>query len=264
MGTCALCHVNAKLCRSHVMPKFGYQPILKLPGGRLRNWGAPKRPVQDGLKDWLLCVNCEGLLGKAETHFHKDIFQPLYHVDEEARAFGYGNWLLRFTVSVSWRNLLIHMRQSKLQHASEEQVRLIDQALETWRKFLLSETRNVGQFQQHLLLGELQEVTLSTSPDVQPILSRYLGRSSDMTVVIHTDRTVFVYSMFPKVVIIGFINVREPERWEGTRVKVGTGLLPKKRTIPSYFQEFLLHRAQRGREHFDKALENQSGEGSNF
>jgi hypothetical protein len=71
LGLCALCGQVSILCDSHILPEFLYRRTY-LDGGkgvelRLGNRGVRTR--QKGYTEPLLCVSCEGVIGKYDTYF---------------------------------------------------------------------------------------------------------------------------------------------------------------------------------------------------
>lgn len=69
---CALCHEEKELCDSHVISKFNYKP-LKEDEGRFYVVSADpdlnNQVVQDGVKQKLLCRDCEDKRNTWETYF---------------------------------------------------------------------------------------------------------------------------------------------------------------------------------------------------
>jgi len=142
---CALCRQERELRCSHIIPKFVYTWLKESSGtGFLRFSPNPNQRTQDGLKKDFLCGDCEVLLSKFETEFANNIFYPL-HKNEQLRLsdgpwFRYKSWCMKFAVSVSWRCLMV-AREFGLKHFSETQRLLTDQALETWRGFILGKPK---------------------------------------------------------------------------------------------------------------------------
>ena len=103
-GQCRLCDAESDLHLSHIVPAFAYRWLRESSGnGHLRSGSSPNQRVQDGPKRYWLCTICEGMLSRSETSFATKLFFP--YTDDEATLFIYGEWLLQFCVSVSWRVL---------------------------------------------------------------------------------------------------------------------------------------------------------------
>ena len=69
-GNCRLCLRESSLCRSHVIPEFLYRPIYDEKHQALHVSSSAEhrtRPIQQGLREYLLCRPCEDLLNRWET-----------------------------------------------------------------------------------------------------------------------------------------------------------------------------------------------------
>jgi hypothetical protein len=71
IGRCRLCQIDKELCNSHILPEFLYLPLyeekhhtfLMIPKGK------EKYPPQKGIREYLLCNDCDGkVIGKWETY----------------------------------------------------------------------------------------------------------------------------------------------------------------------------------------------------
>ena len=110
---CALCRDPAVLMESHIIPAFVYRWLKDTSvTGYLRAGTNPRRRVQDGLKSKLLCANCEARFNRWETSFATEIFHP-YNANERLEA-RYGDWMLKFCTSVSWRALKFFWNETGL------------------------------------------------------------------------------------------------------------------------------------------------------
>jgi hypothetical protein len=99
-GVCALCRAEARLCKSHMVPKFAVRWLKKTSAtGFLRKPLDPNLRRQDADKTRLFCQRCEWLLSLDEKRFRGVIFGPLHQ--RTADRFDYGPWLLRFAVSMA-------------------------------------------------------------------------------------------------------------------------------------------------------------------
>jgi hypothetical protein len=67
MAICKLCLLDKSLCQSHIIPEFLYAPLYNDDGrmmGITGVGGKGWKPVQKGLRDDLLCRECEALLNE--------------------------------------------------------------------------------------------------------------------------------------------------------------------------------------------------------
>lgn len=74
MPTCELCREERELCDSHVIPEFFYRPGYDEKGRaiKLDRRSASEPLVQSGMKEPLLCVECEQFLNDSyERDFHR-------------------------------------------------------------------------------------------------------------------------------------------------------------------------------------------------
>jgi len=75
MTICKLCKRARKLCRSHIVPEFFYKEIYDDKGRFfLRKAGKTGRQEQKGIREFLLCDECEGHLSKFEKYGREVIF----------------------------------------------------------------------------------------------------------------------------------------------------------------------------------------------
>ena len=90
MEYCKLCNKKAQLQESHIIPKLVYKWMKQSGTGRLRQNKILNRPLQDGIKEYMLCTACEKEFGKREDWFKKNIFEKylsnpntIYKIKEE-------------------------------------------------------------------------------------------------------------------------------------------------------------------------------------
>ena len=77
MTKCKLCNENKGLCDSHILPKFFFNWLKNTSATKLlRIADNPNKPVQDGVKRKLFCLDCEERLNKLETYFSNTFFHP--------------------------------------------------------------------------------------------------------------------------------------------------------------------------------------------
>lgn len=241
-GTCPLCKKDCQLVISHIVPKFVVNLLKKK--GRLRSQESPNKRVQDGKKSPLLCSSCEERLSAWERKAHKDIFLPL---SDSSRAIGriqYGPWALKFAVSVSWRVLLHHFSQYGLPCLTNGQRAKANEALETWRRFLLGELPNPGQFEQHLL--PLNLIAQYHGLNISPFMNRYIMLTLDMA-ILYSDRSVTIYTKMGNILLFGLVQKYAANRWKGTKLHVNSGsiMIPGTYVIPTEVLEFINERANK-------------------
>jgi hypothetical protein len=203
-GQCRLCGNDAVLQDSHIMPAFVYKWLKATSAtGYLRAADEPNLRVQDGQTRPWLCAGCESRFNKYETQFASEFFHAF---DENPSSrLRYGRWLLKFCVSLSWRQLLIRLEDGVLENEKSELLDAARAALQSWAAFLLDETPHPGRFEQHLLpLGAIEEHSVK---DMPANFNRYILRVVSMNVISVGGKEVLsIYKLGP-LAIIGFIKV---------------------------------------------------------
>jgi len=109
-GVCKLCKRRKVLCNSHIIPEFMWRQTYDENGRALSLNGGigKKRPLQKGLREYMLCRACEDILQKDETWFSNYWFQeqPLPNPAEgryiELNGFDFDPFF-RFHLSILWR-----------------------------------------------------------------------------------------------------------------------------------------------------------------
>lgn len=246
MPTCALCHADAELRDSHVLPAFVFRWLRERSAtGHIRNTDNINRRVQDGLKKPWLCERCEQLFSRDEQAFASRLFHPWL---AGASRIEYHAWLLRFCASVSWRVLRHAKGLNPDHHYTPEEDRAADDAERTWRDFLLGRSNGVGRFEQHLLPMDIIEST--TVDDLPDNINRYLAGYVDMDVV-GSSKTMMTYAKLGRFIIFGMVR-KGREEWKGSRVNAQHGHLQARRyVLPHGLIGFFRDRASICREAID-------------
>lgn len=241
-GICRLCDNEKELRESHVIPSFVYKWLKNSSGSGFLRFGIePNKRVQDGYKFYWLCDDCEGLLNEWETEFANSIFHPTLSGD--ASKVGYGPWLLKFCVSVSWRVLNLFMEEHDLSHYPENLQACAKNAFNVWKEFLLDKQPHPNKHEQHII--PLDAIESYTGGEMPANINRYILRTVDIDTV-WGGNSAFVYSKLERFVILGFIEMPKPRQWEGSKVHVKHGVVgPKNYTIPAQFGEYFMGKAKR-------------------
>lgn len=239
IGACAFCKQQASLRDSHVLPAFVFRWLRGRSGGggHIRHTENVNRRVQDGLKQPWLCDSCEGRFSRFETAFATKLFHPWH---EGNNRVAYGDWLLKFCASVSWRVLCFARGRNKDAQYTPEQERLMDRAEEKWRSFLKDDVSNPGEFEQHLLIFDLIEST--TVADLPTNINRFMTGAVTLDIV-GSERSLMTFAKLGRFNIFGLIQ-KGSSAWEGTKVHVKHGLVaPGNFTIPAGLLPLLKEKA---------------------
>lgn len=238
-GICRLCQVNAELQLSHIIPAFVYRWLRESSGsGYLRSSKTPNRRVQDGPQEYWLCANCEALFNRSETAFANQLFHP--YLAASGQRFRYGEWLLKFCTSLSWRVLQYHLSSKNHEAFESWALEAIKQAEAAWRAYLLGQTQHPGSYRQHIV--PFDQVGSFTG-NLPSNINRYLMRAIQIDFC-QGGKTLFVYSKIGRFAILGFIAQPEPSHWAGSRVNANAGTLePRTYTFPHSFRAYLTEQA---------------------
>ena len=239
---CRLCRQEAELAESHIVPSFVYRWLKESSvTGHFRFGDTINRRVQDGIKTHLLCYDCEGLFAAWENAFAREIFVPLH---EDGIMNTYGPWLLKFSVSVSWRILTYFKEYLDLNHFSEDLLRSTDDALDVWRDFLLDKRPNPDKHEQHVLAFR-GFVADRSDPELPSNFNRYVARSVDIDAACSKTQA-YVYCKMCRILLIGFIEMPHRERWRDTKIHVRNGTLEKQHyRIPVDIRDFMYYKARK-------------------
>jgi hypothetical protein len=232
---CALCLQNGDLQESHIIPKFVFRWLKK--GTPIRSNQNINRRIQDGIKFPLLCRNCEQVFSSWEKTFSEQIFIPLHDSKPVTRRIDYRKWMMKFAVSISWRVLIHYKIIEELKDFSEEKIKLINEALEIWRKFLLDEIEHPQKFEQHVLPIDI--ISTHNLKGVSPFINRYLLRSCHFD-IFTSENTIIVYTKLCRIMIFGFVLEKDSSRWQGTKIRVNKGdISPRYYRVPGYLFHYL-------------------------
>lgn len=228
-GICRLCGTATALRESHIVPAFIYRWLKDTSGtGYLRGGAAPNQRMQDGLKAYWLCGACEMHFSAWETAFANQVYFPV--ANSSARNIRYGEWMLKFCMSLSWRVLTFIQENGNLDHLSSELAATSLLARDSWASCLLGRAPHPGVFEQHMIL--VDEIARHTGGDLPPTINRYLLRTVDIDVAGSTKESL-VYVKLPHVIVLGIIRVPKIDQWVGTKIHVKKGFVGPARTVVS-------------------------------
>jgi hypothetical protein len=248
-GICAFCGGHKTLKESHVLPAFVFRWLRGRSGtGHIRQTDNPNKRVQDGLKLYWLCGQCEGQFSSYETSFANKVFHP-WHAGEYRCA--YDDWLLKFCVSISWRVLKFARGRDPNARYTDEQIVLMDEAELRWRAFLQGKVPHPAKFEQHLVIFDIVDST--TISDLPTNFNRFITGAITLDIV-GNERSLMTFAKMGRFLIFGFIQKGSNE-WAGTKVHVKHGLLkPSKYVLPAGLLDLFKDKAQ----HISKSMSEMS------
>jgi hypothetical protein len=236
---CKLCDNKNELLKSHIIPNFVYKWLKKTSGTDFLRYGEdPNRRVQDGFKPYYFCEKCEEKFSKWERAFNNHIFAPLNN--DKIGPYKYLDWLLKFAVSISWRNLIFAIDQGELPKELDNKAHI---ALDMWKRFLNNESPNPCKHQQHMIV--LNEVT-GGAGNIPTNINRYILRTVARGIYSINSKT-YVYTKMGKILLIGFIEYHKPRRyWNGSQIHAKKGILESNMSVlPPEEIGFFLSRAEK-------------------
>ena len=157
--------------------------------------------VQDGLKTYFLCSECEQDLSVDEREFNERLFAP-YHAGK-IQSVAYDRWLARFAVANTWRVLQFHLQGPVDGWPPMLHQRAL-RAAEHWRRFLRREVRGLTAFPVHMI---------ALSDDFSPDL--YTNKILEATVAVDSKwGDEFLYVKMGGLLIVGVIHDVDARRQE--------------------------------------------------
>lgn len=201
-----------------------------------RNIINPNIRMQDGLKEKLLCQECETLFSGFETYFSKNVFYP--YLRNTKISIRYNQNLFKFLVSLLWRILQYDL--SVWDDKSDKFYPLLLKTESDWRSFLTGGKKHPEYDCVHMFMADISE------NDSQPVLNlnMYLNRAMDGTVVT-SEEDCLVYAKFSRFLIFAGITPINNDLWINTRIDVvGGAILVPQELKDGNIGEFLIDRAK--------------------
>lgn len=238
LGNCYLCDTYCELQNSHVLPAFIFRWVRETSAtGYIRFGEKMNQRAQDGVKKPWLCSSCEGILGESERQFASLLFHP--YAEGCLTQRGYGPWLLKFCVSLSWRVLHWFLEENVLDDYSDTEHEVLIKAEKVWKEYLLGLRPHPASFRQHLFLASSVE---ATGGDVASNINRHLMRSSTIDLIKNKSKHL-VYTKLPRFFIFGVLRDERPSDWQGTKVNANHGVIPYEQKVPDVFFGYMNGRA---------------------
>ena len=227
-GKCKLCKRHGALEESHVIPRFVRRGlrgtgVVEDPKFYMGQGGQFFRIEQDLPKKMWLCRECEQLLSNSEKHFAEIVYQGLWNGRTGAGALN-DEHVHRFLVSMAWRawHWYNESEKSSFNRASNQD--RLREAEEVWRRYLLGNRNDVGDFKQHMLVQNAP--TAYPAGRAVDLNGYYWARGVNLDLLASggpEDSIHLVYSKIPKIAMFGIVEPKKSGYWRGTLVEPGLG-----------------------------------------
>src|SRR5271170_5402783 len=216
--TCRLCLLPKQLRKSHIIPAFVGRYLKETSAtGYLRDAASPNIRRQDLPTIELLCEVCEQSISRWERDFAQNIF-PIVQNDN-FKEIHYDDSLLKFAVSLSWRELVT--QEAALKIDLPQFSNRIAKTLENWRKYLLGITSQPYSV-HHLFI--FAGAPKSLPGDTHPKFLYYALRGIDSTEAV-SQRCIAVYVKLLRSIFYSPVVPSNPAGWKNTRIHAGPGKL---------------------------------------
>ena len=216
MAPCVPVHLT---CKRAIL----FQDLSLIGFGNFRHRSFPIFPIPQPacpgrLEHRMLCGDCEQLLSTWEKKFSEECFVPLN--SGHVRNVTYGPWMLKFAASVSWRVLQVFVASGYCSGFPTHIVNQINDTLQEWADLLMGNKPHPGRHEQHMFVVDVIEST--SIPNIPRNISRYLSRPIDVYVG-HDRNRAMSYAKMGRFVLFGFITMKNPRHWKGTKLHVQHG-----------------------------------------
>jgi hypothetical protein len=78
---------------------------------------------------------------------------------------------------------------------------------------------------------------------VPPNMNRFLVRGTHINLAISEDLPAFMFTKMGRMSLFGFIEIKKPRRWSGTKIHVRDGYIGGNIVVPSELFDYLVERA---------------------
>ncbi len=134
-------------------------------------------------------------------------------------------------------------------------VNQINDTLQEWADFLMDKKPNPGRHEQHILLMDIIES--ASISNIPCNINRYLSREIEVYVV-HDQESAMCYAKMGKFILFGFITMKNPCHWKGTKLHVQHGRFGQQDIeLPSTVWDLISERARLTAEKYAQISERQ-------
>lgn len=240
LSGCALCGQPSPLKESHIIPKFFGRELKKKSNSQTLVDGInpQKNPKpQDIAKEFLLCAQCEELFSKWEGEFRSKIIPPNQSL---LAPITYQDWMMKFAVSISWRVLAYLKHAPSYDDGDVTSDKLIEffsvlvpeahdeaeNALETWRSFLLGSKEDIAPYNQHFVMLNGRNFPHENC--------NAIGFT-----IFQDNGMIATHALIGQFIILGFIRQSRSWGWKGIEIDPISGQFGVQQTIPPAYARWL-------------------------
>jgi hypothetical protein len=237
---CRLCGSQAKLCNSHLHPKFYWEWLQRTGSKYFRRSDQPNLRFQDGYKLPMLCLACEGRFSEAETVFAAEMFRPL--VADSAAVVTYSDPAVYCLISILWRCLAYDIDSGQAGQISEQLYNELLDAEAEWREFLQDKRQLLRFNKVHLFITDFPT-------NDSPQINQYMSRDVDGTAMWTQTKVLGLYTKFGRFIVVSEMKDFNSAKWINTLLDPNGGVFDpgSTRLLDGRFGEFLLDRAAKAR-----------------
>jgi hypothetical protein len=247
MEQCKLCHKKAKLQESHIIPKYVYKWMKKTGTGRFRQLKVLNKPLQDGIKEFLLCDTCEKEFGKREDWFKENVFDK--YLSDPNAIFKTSIELTYFAISILWR-VLIYFKDDGNEYRFKNE---LDLAELEWMNFLFND-KPLKAFKCIHLVFISENLYIENGAEN---LYSYFHRSVDIEIAESNEKS-FVYAKFSRFILFGVIRGISDTDFSGTNIYNLAELNPSNQTMDDAdVVDFIVNRSTHIKSYKDLSINQQ-------
>lgn len=236
-GECKLCGLNKELKESHIIPKFITDWIKKTSTtGFLRQAVNSNKRIQDGVKEYMLCSDCEIIFSKYEDYFSKKWFYP--YTENKLKELDYNINLKKFIISVSWRILAHSLGDFEINNPKIG--KYAREAYNIWKDCLLGKRQDILEYKTHLFIFEY---VISSTSNLPSKFQFYTLRGIDGTIY-YNQELIHVYVKFPGFILFSTIHPTNPDGWVNTEIFDSGALITPQEIFYAGFGDFFKGRAE--------------------
>jgi hypothetical protein len=122
-GACKLCFTITALKYGHIIPSFYFKNEKRNGERYFRFTDNPNERKQDGTKYYIMCGNCEQLVGRFEKKFSEKIYIPVCNFPMRKKDFSRllkNEDAVKFGISMLWKTLVIYLNSSEFKNSEKK------------------------------------------------------------------------------------------------------------------------------------------------